>query len=143
MNLATIRTEELEGGALHWAVAKAVCPPSFSQSVNPHSGLSFWSEGYLGALTKDPKLAAFELMARLTIGVNPWRSFNDEDTCEPGMEWCACAPQKREIQDGRTHITSFEAFAENPVTAILRSIVMFLLGQEVHVPADLVEVKNG
>lgn len=143
MNLVTIRTEELEGGALHWAVAKAVCPPSFSQSVNPHSGLSFWSEGYLGGLTKDPKLTAFELMARLSIGVNPWNGFSDEDKGETGREWCAYAPEKRDIQDGRTHITSFEALADNPATAIFRSTVILLLGRDIQVPAELVEVKNG
>jgi len=143
MNLETISTEELEGDALHWAVAKAVCPPSFSQSVNPHSGLSFWSEGYLGALTKDPKLAAFELMARLSIGVNPWRSFNDEDKCEAGREWCAHAPQRKQAEGSLTYVTTFDAYAENPATAIFRTVVLLLLDQEVQVPDYLLEVKNG
>ena len=143
MNLVTIRTEELEGGALYWAVSKAVCPPSFSQSVNPHSGLSFWSEGYLGGLTKDPTRAASELMVTLSIGVNPWRSFNDEDKCEAGREWCANAPQRQHSEGEFTYITTFDAYAENPVTAIFRSTVLFLLGQEVQVPADLLEVGDG
>ncbi len=109
MNLVTIRTEELEGGALNWAVAKAACPPSFSQSVNPHSGLSFWSEGYLGRLTKDPMRAASELMVALSIGVNPWRSFNNEDKCEAGREWCAHAPERKYTEGSLTYVKTFDA----------------------------------
>jgi len=143
MNLVTIRTEELEGRALHWAVAKAVCPPLFSQSVNPHSGLSFWSEGYLGGLTKDPTSVASELMVTLSIGVTPWRKFNDEEKCEAGREWCAHAPQRKQTEGSLTYVTTFDAYAENPVTAIFRTVVLLLLDQEVQVPDDLLEVKNG
>lgn len=137
MNLVTVRTEELEGDALHWAVSKAVCPPAFSQSVNPHSGLSFWSEGYLGGLTKDPRLTALELMERFHMSIAPWRRFSDEEKCEAGREWCANVPQRQH------YITTFLAYAENPVTAIFRTVVLLLLDQEVEVPDNLLEVKNG
>lgn len=143
MNLVTMRTEELEGVALHWAVAKAVCPPSFSQSVNPHSGLSFWSEGYLGGLTKDPKLTAFELMVKFTIGVNPWRPYNEEESCEVGREWCAYAPQRKHTEGSLTYVTTFDAYAENPVTAIFRTVVLLHQGQEIDIPDEMLEVNNG
>ncbi|HHQ6628329.1 TPA: phage protein NinX family protein [Serratia fonticola] len=112
-----VKTSELTGQALDWAVAKAICPPSFADNINPASGLSFWSEGWLsnGGPSTDwgrcgPLIA--EYIEHMSI--------------QPGDTWMAVA---------FGHFTYYKG--PTPQIAICRAVVAYKLGDEIELPSEL------
>ncbi|OKP29775.1 DUF2591 family protein [Serratia fonticola] len=117
-----VKTSELTGQALDWAVAKAICPPSFADNINPVSGLSFWSEGWLsnGGTSNDwrrcgPLVADYQLHVLYSPrGLRPDEPWFCHDISE-----------------------SFYGVGSVPQIAIFRAVVAAKLGDEIELPSEL------
>jgi hypothetical protein len=120
MNLKTVKTAELIGPALDWAVAKAIDledetldPLTWVETAHPSGCYSFstdWSQG--GPLID--KIGGFELKV--------WLESTPETKCE-------------------AHIHSYEGnwivFGPTPLIAAMRCLVAAKLGDTVQVPKEL------
>jgi hypothetical protein len=120
MNLKTVKTAELIGPALDWAVAKAIDledetldPLTWVETAHPSGCYSFstdWSQG--GPLID--KIGGFELKV--------WLESTPETKCE-------------------AHVHSYEGnwivFGPTPLIAAMRCLVAAKLGDTVQVPKEL------
>ena len=117
--MTQLRTQNLTGKALDWAVAKAICPESFASSRN-ELGLPYWSEGWLrnGSPSTDwaqagPLIDQYEI------------TFKQYDRGSYVAE--ALHESKAHIGTGNGHLI-----------AACRAIVAAELGEYVYVPDELV-----
>ena len=121
-----IKTAELEGEVLDWAVAFAVCPMHFKNSLSPESGLSYWSEGWLsrGSPSKDwrqggPLIEGY----RMSI------------ICEVENYWYAEPCDK----NGLNAEPYCGHYGSTPLIAAMRTIVALELGKVVDVSEELLK----
>ena len=121
-----IKIVELEGAALDWAVAFAVCPEHFKNSLNPESGLPYWSEGWLsrGSPSKDWRQGG-PLIEGYRMNI----------ICEAGNYWHAepCDKNGLNVEPYCGHHGS------TPLIAAMRAIVANELGEAVDVPEELLK----
>lgn len=114
-----IRTQDLTGSALDWAVAKAVCPESLKNSCNLN-GFPYWSEGWLwnGSPSTDWNQCG-QLIDRHKV-----------DMHFAGYAWMAQA----ETLSKESHLA---CYGDTPLIAICRAIVACELGESVDIPDEL------
>ena len=129
----TMDSRQLKGDALDWALSKALCPEFMANAINPHSGLSFWSEAWLGNLPANRALIASQLQEHLTIAVFAWRPMGNEDKCPEGEGWQA-SHREDPLPGQWTYVT-----APEPTTAIFRLVVAIKLGDKVEIPEMLID----
>lgn len=128
IHFRNVETINLTGEALEWALAKALCPTSLSMAINPHSGLSFWSEAWLGNLQANRLLIAGQLQEHHRIDVYSWRAMSKDDQCEAGAQWSAS------YREGDAHQSWTYAYAPTPTEAIFKLMVTLKLGDKVEIP---------
>ena len=119
-----IKTIELTGAALDWAVAKAECHESFAGSVNKQGGLPPWSEGWLskGSPSQDWSIGG-PLIEERRIGLSRF-----------GGKW----------QGVMGNVVNFRALVwsvdgPTPLVAAMRALVASKLGDEIEVPDELAQ----
>ena len=107
-----IKTSELEGAALDWAVAMAICPESFKTDQKDSNGLYPWSTGWLrnGSPSTDWSQGG-PLIEWYYVDVEsgPWSAYYGRKTMH----------------------------GDSPLIAVCRAIVAAKLGDEVDVPDEL------
>lgn len=127
MNTIKIKTTELTGKALDWAVALAVCPESFRDSVNA-DGLPYWSEGWLrggSPTTNWGQLGAYTNMISEVLG----RGLGE------GKGILVCVWDNEKQEEGAGFDWDFQV-------ALCRAIVDLYLGDEVDVPEVLYDTNT-
>ena len=113
-----IKTSELEGAALDWAVSMAICPESFKTDQKDANGLYPWSTGWL---RKGSPSTDWSQVGPLIERYGMWLS-NDSERPEP---WIGSI--------GGLHMQ----FGPTPLIALCRAIVAMKLGHEVDIPEEL------
>lgn len=125
MKMVKVKTADLEGKALDWAVAKAVCPQSFRDSCNS-DGLPYWSEGWLnnGSPSSDWAQCG-PLIDEYGIGILGPEPDDESDAIAAGINWYG--------DDG--------SYGEGPTVQIAacRALVAHTFGDEVEVPEVLLK----
>lgn len=116
-----IKTSELSGARLDWAVAMAICPESFKSDKLDSNGLYPWCTGWLGNGSPSTNwcqggpliewnLVTIEWAA---VGRGDWHAYIREDEEHPGF------------------------YGPAPLVAAMRAIVAYKLGDTVTVPDEL------
>ena len=126
MNTAKIKTSELSGKALDWALAKAIFPESFAGRCNKQ-GLPYWAAGWLRSGSPSTDWAQLgPLIDQYKISMMP-RPVLDLSNA---YWWAQVGPERPE--------NSTLNHGETALIAACRAIVAAELGDEVEIPEELV-----
>ena len=106
-----MKTNELTGAALDWAVARCECGEAWcSEDVDPHFYSTDWAQGG-------------PIIEREWLQLTPWPNESDED-----VRW-HCVQHDAPTQ--------CHAFGPTPLIAAMRCYVASKLGDEVEIPDEL------
>ncbi|EAB7564158.1 DUF2591 domain-containing protein [Salmonella enterica subsp. enterica] len=121
-----VKTSELSGKALDWAVAWSVCPESFKDNVSEKTGLPYWADGWLSNGSPSTDWRRGGLLIENHI---PTLQRDVDGYSEPEMPWYA-------------ECGVFWDIGETPLIASCRALVQAKLGDEVEIPDELMEVRG-
>ena len=125
--MKTVNTKDLEGAALDWAVALAVCPDSFRTDRLDSNGLPPWSTGWLRNGTPSENWSMVgPLIERYNIHLE----------CGPLDKVGAQVSWEATVMDFET-MNCDSAEGDTPLVAVCRAVVCGLIGDTVDVPESL------